>query len=325
VTVRPRWGAVAPAALVLGAGAAALAPAGPEALAPLRAVAAVAEVSVAVVIDFGGGSGAPATVVQCVQVPSGSTDAEALSIAATQQVSYAQSGLLCQIDGYPADGVSNCDASSGQEYYFWSYWHGSGGTWVYANDGPASQPAAPGDVEGWRFQDPGPANPSAPAPGPAPAYASICPNGSSATTAVTAIPPPTTGGAPGATASATTAPAPTTGGAGAGSPPPTTVVKPTSPGATNTSRAPTGTVTSTTTGAATGATTTSVLGGPSGRRSPADGAKGRGHGAVALGDPTADRRPPGSGSVLPAVVVAALVLALVLAAAWRWKKRPETR
>jgi hypothetical protein len=166
--------------MVLGAGAAALAPLGPAALAPLRAAAA--EIYVAVVVDFGGGPGSPTAIVDCVTVPSGSTDAQALADAVDQETAYSNSGLLCAIEGYPPNGVSNCDASSGQDYYYWSYWHGSTGSWVYANDGPAEQVVAPGDVEGWRFEDPGPANPSAAKPGPAPEYAAICPQAAGATT-----------------------------------------------------------------------------------------------------------------------------------------------
>jgi len=315
-----RRGALAPAALVLGAGAAALAPAGPGALAPLRAAAA-AVVSVAVVIDFGGGSGAPATVVQCVQVPPNSpqTDAAALAITASQ-VAYAQSGLLCQIDGYPADGVTNCNATSGQDYYFWSYWHGASGAWVYANNGPGSQPATPGDVEGWRFQDPGPANASAPAPGPAPSYASICPNASNGTTTVPSATAPAPGPVPGVSASATTAPAtagaPAPGASGA-TPATTTVPRGAPVAGPGTPRAPPVT---TTTVAAPGSSTTGV---PAVATTsvPSQRAVTRTRGAVA---PAVDRRRSSTGAVLPAVLVGVLVLALGLVAAWRSKKRPGT-
>lgn len=324
---RVRLGSLAPAALVLGAAAAALAPGGPDALAPFRAAAAAAEVSVAVVIDFGGGSGAPSTVVQCVQVPSGSTDADALSAVASQQVAYAQSGLLCQIDGYPAGGVSTCNAVSGQEYYFWSYWHGSSGSWIYANNGPGSQPVAPGDVEGWRYQDPGPANPSAPAPGPAPDYASICPDASAASTTTTTVAPPSAGPGPvsGAAATAATTPAPVAAPGGAGVT--TTVAKAAPPSAPSARGAPPTPVTTAAGTPGAGATTTTSV--P--RRATTKGTHtvtvrpgDLTRRALAVGTPADERRPAGGGALLPAVVVGVLALALALVAALRWKKRTES-
>jgi hypothetical protein len=187
VTKRSRWALLAPVAMLIGVGTSVLAPMGPDALVPFRtAVASAAsDIYVAVVVDFGGASGAPADFTKCVQVPSGSTDAQALAAAVNGQTAYANSGLLCAISNFPANGVSNCDAASGADYYFWSYWHGSSGSWVYANNGPAEQPAATGDVEGWRFQDPGPANPNAPKPDAAPNFATICPNAVVTTTTST--------------------------------------------------------------------------------------------------------------------------------------------
>ncbi len=231
MSIRPRRRHVGRLAMLVGAGTAVLAPLGAGALDPLRAAAA--DVYVAVVIDFGGGPGAPADVVQCVSVPAGSTDAQALSMVDDHTTAYATSGLLCGIDTYPPDAVANCRATSGDDYYFWSYWHGNGGTWVYANDGPAEQVVTSGDVEGWRFQDPGPASPSAPAPGTAPDFSAICADGAVRTTSGaasgaatgSATTPPTATGATattGATAPPTTAPSGSgdtsaAGGAGAGS------------------------------------------------------------------------------------------------------------
>ena len=157
MSARPRRRAVGRLAMLVGAGTAVLVPLGAGALDPLRAAAA--DVYVAVVIDFGGGPGAPSDIVQCVSVPAGSTDAQALSMVDDHTTAYATSGLLCGIDTYPPDALANCRATSGDDYFFWSYWHGTGGTWVYANDGPAEQVVTSGDVEGWRFQDPGPASP----------------------------------------------------------------------------------------------------------------------------------------------------------------------
>ena len=101
-------------------------------------------------------------------------------------VSYNNSGLLCAIDNYPANGVQNCGQSVGPgEYDYWSYWHGSTGSWVYANNGPAEQSVSSpaDDVEGWRFQSDEPDNPTDPPPAVAPSYAQIC-------NASTEVPPP---------------------------------------------------------------------------------------------------------------------------------------
>ena len=93
--------------LFVGAAAAALAPAGPGALIPLKMAIASADsvgndVYVAVVVDFGNGS-SMSTVSKCVPVASSAHDADALAAAVgSGNVSYATSGLLCAIDNYPA-------------------------------------------------------------------------------------------------------------------------------------------------------------------------------------------------------------------------------
>ena len=73
---------------------------------------------------------------------------------------YDESGLLCAIDGYPANG---CGAESGGHYAYWAYWHG-GKRWQYANNGPAGWIVSRGDVEGWRFEPDGSASPTDPPP-----------------------------------------------------------------------------------------------------------------------------------------------------------------
>jgi hypothetical protein len=177
--------------LFVGAAAAALAPAGPGALIPLKMAIASADsvgndVYVAVVVDFGHGS-SMSTVSKCVPVASSAHDADALAAAVgTGNVAYANSGLLCAIDNYPANGVQNCGESAGSgKYDYWSYWHGSTGSWVYADDGPAEQPASSpaDDVEGWMFQLDEPDNATAPAPAVTPSYGQIC-------NASTEVPPP---------------------------------------------------------------------------------------------------------------------------------------
>ncbi len=96
----------------------------------------------------------------------------------------AASGLLCSIDGVPKTG---CGTASGGHYAYWSYWHGSGGTWSYSNSGPASGRVDSAIVEGWRYQPNGSGNPTDPPPrGPARATA-VCVPAPPPTT-----PPPTT-------------------------------------------------------------------------------------------------------------------------------------
>ena len=177
--------------LFLGAAAAALAPAGPGALVPLKMAIASADsvgndVYVAVVVDFGSGS-SMSSVSKCVPVASSAHDADALAAAVgSGNVAYSNSGLLCAIDAYPANGVQNCGQSVGSgNYDYWSYWHGSTGSWVYANDGPAEQSVASpaNDVEGWRYQSNEPDNSTDPPPVIAPSYAQIC-------NASTEVPPP---------------------------------------------------------------------------------------------------------------------------------------
>ena len=78
---------------------------------------------------------------------------------------------------YPANGVQNCGQSVGNgDFDYWSYWHGSSGQWVYANNGPAEQSVSSpaDDVEGWKFQSDEPATSSDPPPSVAPSYAQIC-------------------------------------------------------------------------------------------------------------------------------------------------------
>ena len=209
--------------LFVGAAAAALAPAGPGALVPLKMAIASADsvgndVYVAVVVDFGSGS-SKSTISACVPVASNAHDADALAAAVgSDDVAYSNSGLLCAIDNYPSNGVQNCGQSVGSgDYDYWSYWHGSTGSWVYANDGPAEQSVAspPDDVEGWRFQTDEPDDADDPPPGVAPAYAQIC-------NASTEIPPAQSSSGSGSTptTSTTTGPGtsatPTTGDTSAG-------------------------------------------------------------------------------------------------------------
>jgi hypothetical protein len=308
--------------LFVGAAAAALAPAGPGALIPLRVAIASADsvgndVYVAVVVDFGNGS-SMSTVSKCVPVASSAHDADALAAAVgTGNVAYANSGLLCAIDNYPANGVQNCGESAGSgNYDYWSYWHGSTGSWVYADDGPAEQPVSSpaDDVEGWMFQLDEPDNATAPAPAVTPSYSQIC-------NASTEVPPPASSPAPATTTSTNATPpasvTPPTAKTSAGAAPAATTstavsARSTSSGATST----------TTTPAALGKTTTTLAdGGPDGtggtqKRGSSDGHRS----AVASASPHGSSG--GGSDLLPVILVAVVVAALGGFALVRWRRRP---
>jgi hypothetical protein len=311
--------------LFVGAAAAVLAPVGPGALVPLKMAIASAdsvgnEVYVAVVVDFGNGS-SMTTVSKCVPVAANARDSDALAAAVgSSNVSYAGSGLLCSIDNYPANGVQNCGQSVGNgNFDFWSYWHGSSGGWVYANNGPAGQSVSnpSNDVEGWRFQNNEPAGSSDPPPGVTPSYAQIC-------NASTEVPPaqtPSTPAAPTTTPSAAAAPitVPTTVDTAAGS----GAVTPTTSSVSTHSKSGVATSTATTAVAAPGATTTTPPFGTSGAAG--DGS----HGSSAshrIADASAaahgNQGGQSSSDVLPAVLIAAVVLALGAYALIRWRRRP---
>jgi hypothetical protein len=296
-----------------------LAPVGPGALVPLKMAIASADsvgsdVYVAMVVDFGGGS-APPSIAKCVPVPSNDHDADALAaVVGSGNVAYANSGLLCAIDNYPANGVQNCGQSVGAgNYDYWSYWHGVSGSWVYANNGPAEQSdsSPANDVMGLRFQTDEPATPADPPPTVAPSYAQIC-NSS------TEVPPApsSSGAAPTPTTTTATAPAsvtPPTGKASAGLAPFTTTsaaagTRP-KPGVTTTTPDPG--VTTTTLGTR---DTTPHGGGTHGSSGV--------HRAIVA---TAASQGSGSGSssdLLPVILIAAVVAALGAFALFRWRRRP---
>jgi hypothetical protein len=296
--------------LLVGAAASALSMAGPDALMPFKDVAGAAtEVSVAFVVDFGGSTG---PVVGCVTVPSSDNGYEALA-AFTQQEqelapTYNNSGLLCSINGDPGSG---CGQSVSGGYIYWSYWHGSTGTWSYATTG-AFATATTGDVEGWRFEDPGKSNPNDPPPGMAPDYKSICPP---------SPPPSTTTSSPGTVPSSSPGhPSVTTTPAGSSSPGAATG----SSGGTTPSTAPMKSTSSTTaasgskpTGAGRGTTRLPASSGPSATAVP-------GHQALSLNATTALQEKNGT-ALVPLLVTGAIVAALAVVAALRWRRRPRTQ
>jgi hypothetical protein len=104
-------------------------------------------------------------------------------------------GLLCRIDGLPADQA--CVVAPPASAY-WGYWHARrGGDWTYSSQGAGTREPTPGSVEGWAF---GPdARPGVAPPGPLPV---------TTTTRPPAPPAPTSSGAPPVSA----APSPTPDG-----------------------------------------------------------------------------------------------------------------
>jgi hypothetical protein len=269
------------------------------------------DVYVAVVVDFGNGS----TISKCVPVPSTARDSDALAAAVGQSnVAYSSSGLLCAIDNYPANGVQNCGQSVGSgDYDYWSYWHGSSGSWVYASNGPAEQSVSSpsNDVEGWRFQTDEPDNPSDPPPAPTASYAQIC-------NASTEVPPPSSPSPP--------------------SPPVTATTSSPEPGVTTTTTVGSPTATNQTTGTQPrthgGSVATGKTGAPSTTTTSRTGAAPRGTGggthatsgphATALAGSPSHRSSLGGGgsSLLPVILVVLLVAGLGGVAFFRWRRRP---
>ena len=309
--------------LLVGAAAAVLAPVGPGAFVPLKMAIASADsigndVYVAVVVDFGNGSGM-ATVSKCVPVASNARDSDALAAAVgSSSVAYAASGLLCAVDNYPANGVQNCGQSVGNGYYdYWSYWHGSSGSWVYGNNGPTEQSVSSpaNDVVGLRFQLDQPDNSSNPPPGGSPSYAQIC-------NAATEVPPPQAPAvATTTTTTATAAPpgvsaTPTTAKTGSGSGPavPTT----TAVGARTKVSGVTTTTLSTPAQTSTTLTTTDSTAAGGAKYGSADAH--RAHAASASARESSGGGP--SSGLLPVAVVAVMVALLGVFAFLRWRRRP---
>ena len=128
---------------------------------------------VAVVVDFGDvpGSGArPGGLdTRCVPHSGGLTGAAAL-IEAGYELRFGTGGLLCAINGYPADGCG--ERTGSRQYLYWSYWKGDGSTWQYSGSGPGVR-VREGATEGWRFVD-GAGSPNDPRPRHAADHDAIC-------------------------------------------------------------------------------------------------------------------------------------------------------
>lgn len=117
------------------------------------ALAAAAPTHVAIAVDFGSQGD-----VQVACVPSGGTGSAVLG--ARFQVEYNKTGLVVKIN--------SVGSVNPPRDLYWSYWHSSGGSWSYANSGPATFHPAAGTVEGWAY------NNGSTGPATSPSYATIC-------------------------------------------------------------------------------------------------------------------------------------------------------
>ena len=275
-----------------------------------------------IVVDDGPNAGQQnwsSVAVQTANVAPGSSDLDALSAAADTPTQNG-SGLVCAINDYPPDGLQNCLATSGGGYDYWSYWQGdpSTNTWTYAEIGPASHTVDSGQtyVEGWRYQYPGPDNPSAPKPSvtPAAAFAQACPG-------VTPEPVPSSDGGGGGSGSGE--------GGGGSSPPPAPTTSTTGPVTSGSQPAtrPTGAG-----GGASGTTTTHTgspgasvpVTAPALATTTTEGTRTAPRSAAAKAAlAAADHGSPGGGDpVLPIVLVGLIIAALAGLTWWRWRRRP---
>jgi hypothetical protein len=287
------------------------------ATAPALPALASGQVCAGIVIDSG--PGGPATLTQGASVAPGSSDLDLLN-AAGDTFKPNDSGLVCLINGYPPDGLQNCLQAAHGLFYYWSYWEGdpATNTWTYAAVGPAEHTVEAGQsyVEGWRYQDPGPASPAAAKPSvtPTAAFAQACLRVPPTTTTTTA-------GGSGAAGSSTTttaaAPAHAPAAAVVGPQPGTKKVR---------TRGESPAATTTTTTQADGeqippqaagdvATSTTSASTNEGQSTP------KTSNELALANP-AEHRGSGGDPALPIVLV--VIIAMLGATAWLiWRRRPK--
>lgn len=288
------------------------------------------QVCMGVVVDDA--NGAPPSQ-QAAHVAPGTSDLQALS-AVGQTPTQNNSGLVCAIANYPANGLQSCSSSSNGQFNYWSYWQGDPytNTWTYAQVGPASHSVGDGQtyVEGWRYQNPGPDNASAPKPSvtPSAAFAAACPG-------VTPAAPASAGSGSAGGGSGSAGPAPA-----APDPPPPTTVPPTGGAAGPSTQKVSGSGTggsgaarslnpTTTTApgtrstalAAPGATTTMLGSGGAAVRGSAHGSASTQR-AVAASAASHNAGGGTSSNYLPVILIAVVVAALGGLALFRWRRRP---
>jgi hypothetical protein len=270
------------------------------------------QVCAGIVIDEPSG-----TVTQGATVAPGSSDLDLMN-AAGDTVTQNDSGLVCVINDYPPNGLQNCLKAAHGLYYYWSYWEGdpTTNTWTYASVGPAEHTVAAGQsyVEGWRYQDPGPASPAAPKPSvtPAAAYAKACSSSN---------PVPTTSVGPTPTTNVPTPPARRS----PARPHPAHDPSKSRPGVGGSAGGAVGTSTTVTTRngpvppSAAGEVPTSATSTTTAPRQPQSKT---GAAKFALSD-QAEHGGSGGDPVLPIVVVAVVIGGLCAAAWFKWRRRPR--
>ncbi|MYW00154.1 fibronectin type III domain-containing protein, partial [Streptomyces sp. SID3343] len=115
------------------------------------------------VVDFGtvddpigGPRPAPSVTWSCVSPlrPAGSPAVSGLDLLARtgHALRFDGSGLVCSIDGYPAQGCA--ETQPGGLIRYWSYWlhePSKGPGWVYAGIGPSGRRPTDGAMDGWRY------------------------------------------------------------------------------------------------------------------------------------------------------------------------------
>lgn len=184
--------------------------AGPSASARPAAAACTGDSGVTVVVDFGtlGGGVQIRCVTQAV-----TSGFDALRKAGfTYDPTARFGGMLCRIDGKPAD--DPCINAPPPDRY-WAYWTAAslGGSWTYSDQGAGSRVPPPGSVEGWAFTDGcdrppgGAACSSSTTAAPPPARTTVTAGTARGSKTATSTPPPGSGGTVPNTGTTTTAPA----------------------------------------------------------------------------------------------------------------------
>ncbi len=289
------------------------------AIAPVVPASASGQVCAGIVIDEG--AGVPPQL-QSASVSPGSDDLDLLS-AAGDTFTQNDSGLVCAVNEYPANGLESCLNAKHGLYYYWSYWEGdpTTNTWTYADVGPAEHTVAAGQsyVEGWRYQDPGPDSPEATKPSikPARAFAQACSGGSSA---------PPQGGGDSSSGTGGSGDAVTTTSAPATLPAPSTPATTAVPAAAPDSGASHEDTSTTLPAAATGAkdppSTASQSQSTTTPSTQTTEPGTRGTGKLTLAS-AANKGSSGGDPALPILLVAALIGTIGVAAWFRWRRRPE--
>ena len=141
--MRPRHSALLASAALLAATGSLCAPVARAASVPSRSTT----ICVGLVVD-GRALGSDVST-SCAKVAKGATGIDVLQ-AAGHTIGFRRDGLICTIDGLPADGCAGVDDS-----HYWAYFHRAAGsaTWAYSTEGAATYQPANGATEGWVYDD----------------------------------------------------------------------------------------------------------------------------------------------------------------------------